>query len=97
MLFINYFRFRSVPGYIPSHLATRPMYKRLRPRSKFNQAIRALFGGQSSDQGGLQTTKINGLRTCGYNLTFDPENQMIKSLRRKRSSDQAHFFADQTF
>ena len=28
---------------------------------------------------------------CSYNLTFDPENQVIKSLRRERSVDQAHF------
>ena len=40
--------------------------------------------GQPRDQGNLRSPKINGSRICGCNLT-------IKSLRRERSSDQAHF------
>ena len=49
--------------------------------AKLNQA------GRSRDQG---AATINISRTRGCNLTFDPENQAIKSLRREQSSDQAH-------
>ena len=55
------------------------------------QAIKALLGGRSRDQGDLQTAKNQRSRTRGSNVTFNPENQAIKSLRREQSSDQAHF------
>ena len=35
------------------------------------------------DQGGIQTDKINRLRMSSCNLTFDPENEVIKGLRRQ--------------
>ena len=38
-----------------------------------------------------RAAKINRSRVRSCNLTFDPENQAIKSLRRERSSNQAHF------
>ena len=68
---------------------------------KLNQAIKALFGGQSMDQGiDIRTAKINGSRTHSCNLTFDPLK--IKQSRASEGNDQvikrsSTLFADQKF
>ena len=59
---------------------------------KIESSDQSPFWGRSRDQGVLRAARINGSRMCGCNLTLDPENQLpIKSLRRERSSNQAHF------
>ena len=55
------------------------------------RACKALYEDQSRYQGKLQTLRINGSRTHGYKLTFDPFNQAIKGFRREWSNDQVHF------
>ena len=56
--------------------------------------VRRPFGG--ADQGIKVTSKllkIKGSRTRGCNLTFDPWNQAIRSLRREQKSDQTYFLS----
>ena len=64
------------------HLYICPVLKHLRPGSKLNQAIKALFGGRSRDQGDLRTAKINRSRMHGCNLYFD-----LSKIKRPRASE----------
>ena len=50
-----------------------------------------LFGGRSTIKVTSELRKINKSRTRRGNLTFDPWKISVRSVRRKRSSDQTHF------
>ena len=66
-------------------------------RIKIESSDQSPFRGRSRDQGGLQVAKINGSRTRGCNLTFDPEKSSDQEPQKGTIKRSSALFPDQTF